>query len=118
MSEEIQKLALFQKQEIRRQLYNGEWWFVVNDVIAVLTDSTNPAQYLRNMRNRDTELAELMEVAPVDKGVVQIEHPLYLTFDTEGGPQKLRAPMTCGECDRIPMQQDVEVRLQAKHEDS
>ena len=118
MSEEIQKLALFQKQEIRRQLYNGEWWFVVNDVIAVLTDSTNPAQYLRNMRNRDAELAELMEVAPVDKGVVQIEHPLYLTFDTEGGPQKLRVPMTCRECDRIPMQQDVEVRLQAKHEDS
>ena len=25
----------------------------------------------------------------MDKGVVQIEHPLYLTFDTEGGPQKL-----------------------------
>ena len=67
---------MFQKQEIRRQLYNGEWWFVINDVIAVLTDSTNPAQYLRNMRNRDAELAELMEVAPVDKGVVQIEHPL------------------------------------------
>lgn len=86
MSEE-QRLALFQKKEIRRQLRAGEWWFVITDVIVALTDSTNPTQYLQNLRRRDEELAELFE--PVEKGGVQIEPPLALPFDTPGGKQKL-----------------------------
>lgn len=87
MSDDITKIAIFQKKEIRKQLRNGEWWFVVNDVIAVLTDSDNPAQYLRNLRNRDEELAALF--GATGKGVVQIEPPLALPFDTAGGKQKL-----------------------------
>jgi hypothetical protein len=86
MSDEL-KIALFQKREIRKQLHGGEWWFVINDVVAVLTDSADPAQYLRNIRNRDEELSKLFE--PVEKGVVQIEPPLALPFDTPGGKQKL-----------------------------
>ncbi|HSW77757.1 MAG TPA: hypothetical protein VLG36_03090 [Candidatus Chromulinivoraceae bacterium] len=78
MSEEL-KLAIFQKKEIRKQLHDGQWWFVINDVVAVLTDSADPAQYLRNMRNRDEESSKLFE--PVEKGVVQIEPPLALPFD-------------------------------------
>jgi prophage antirepressor-like protein len=74
MSEEL-KIAIFQKKEIRKQLHNGQWWFVINDVVAALTDSADPAQYLRNMRNRDEELSKLFE--PVGKGVVQIEPPLH-----------------------------------------
>ncbi len=27
------RIALFQKKEIRRTLHNGEWWFVITDVI-------------------------------------------------------------------------------------
>ena len=96
MSDELEKIAVFKKREIRRQLHGGQWWFVITDVIAVLTDSANPAQYLRNLRNRDDELASIMEVKPVDKGGVQFEPPLYLTFDTEGGPQKLLAWNTEG----------------------
>lgn len=87
MSDDIAKIAVFQQKEIRKQLHNDEWWFVINDVIAVLTDSENPAQYLRNLRNRDEELSELFE--SVEKGVVQIEPPLGLVFDTAGGKQKL-----------------------------
>lgn len=88
MSEEdLYKIAVFQRKEIRRQLHNGEWWFVISDVIAALTDSENPAQYLRNLRNRDEELSNLFD--PVEKGVVQIEPPLALPFDTAGGKQKL-----------------------------
>lgn len=94
MSDEIAKIAIFQKQEIRKQLHGGEWWFVINDVIAVLTDSDNPGQYLKNMRNRDEELASLFE--PVDKGGVQIEPPLALPFDTPGGKQSLLAWNTEG----------------------
>ncbi|OGL34343.1 phage antirepressor protein [Candidatus Saccharibacteria bacterium RIFCSPHIGHO2_12_FULL_42_8] len=87
MTEELKKIAVFQKKEIRKTFHNGEWWFVVSDIIEVLTDSDNPGQYLRNMRNRDEELSRLMD--PVKKGGGQIEHPLLLTFDTSGGPQKL-----------------------------
>jgi prophage antirepressor-like protein len=44
MSDDLHKIAIFQKKEIRKQLHGGEWWFVINDVIAVLTDSTDPAR--------------------------------------------------------------------------
>lgn len=87
MNEERGRIAIFQQKEIRKQLHDGEWWFVINDVIAALTDSENPAQYLRNIRNRDVDLSNLFE--PVEKGVVQIEPPLALAFDTLGGKQKL-----------------------------
>ncbi|MFZ1249727.1 MAG: Bro-N domain-containing protein [Candidatus Saccharimonadales bacterium] len=87
MSDEFAKIAIFQRKEIRKQLHNGEWWFVIVDVVAALTDSNNPTQYLRNIRNRDEELSNLFE--PVEKGVVQIEPPLALAFDTPGGKQKL-----------------------------
>ena len=50
--EALAKIAVFQRQEVRKQLHNGEWWFVINDVIAALTDSTDPARYLRNLRAR------------------------------------------------------------------
>ncbi|MEK7619464.1 MAG: Bro-N domain-containing protein [Patescibacteria group bacterium] len=86
MTEEIQKLVVFQKKEIRRQLHNGEWWFVITDVVAVLTDSTDPARYVRDLRHRDEELAVLMAV---DKGASQISTPLELPFETAGGKQKL-----------------------------
>jgi len=87
MSDDLHKIAIFQKKEIRKQLHGGEWWFVINDIIVALTDSANSAQYLRNLRNREKELSRLFE-AP-EKGVVQIEPPLALTFDTPGGKQKL-----------------------------
>lgn len=87
MNNEIKKLVVFQKKEIRRQLHNGEWWFVINDVVSVLTDSADPGRYLRNLRSRDEELAELF--VPVDKGASQIETPLELAFETPGGKQKM-----------------------------
>ena len=61
------KLAIFKGKEIRRTLHNDEWWFVIADVVAVLTDSVNPAGYIKDMRRRDNELA---------KGWGQIATPL------------------------------------------
>lgn len=86
--EALAKIAVFQRQEVRKQLHNGEWWFVINDVIAALTDSTDPARYLRNLRARDEDLAKLF-VEPVEKGASQFETPLSLFFGTPGGKQKL-----------------------------
>ena len=55
------KIALFQKREIRKTLHADEWWFVITDVIAALTDSANPSDYLKKMRARDAGLAEAIK---------------------------------------------------------
>jgi DNA-damage-inducible protein D len=72
------RIALFQRNEIRRTIHNNEWWFVVVDVVAALSDAADPADYLNKVRRRDPELA---------KGYGQIVHPLSIL--TAGGPQKL-----------------------------
>lgn len=84
------RIALFQKKEIRKTLHGGEWRFVVVDVVAALTDSANPAEYLKKMRLRDPSLAEAF------KGGVQLVPPLSLEFPTAGGPQKLQCWHTEG----------------------
>lgn len=78
------KIALFQEKEIRKTFYKGEWWFVVNDIIAALTDSSDPAQYFKRMKKRDAELAHL-----IAQGGVQIVPPLMLEVDTAGGKQRM-----------------------------
>lgn len=79
------RIALFQKKEIRKTLHAGEWWFVIVDVVAALTDSVNPTDYLNKVRRRDPELA---------KGYGQIVHPLLI--ETSGGAQKLNCANTEG----------------------
>ncbi|RJR20376.1 MAG: phage antirepressor protein [Nitrospiraceae bacterium] len=77
-------LAVFKGKKIRRTLYNNEWWFVINDVIESLTDSNDPAQYFKRLKERDVELAKL-----TDKGGVQFVPPLMLEVETTGGKQKM-----------------------------
>lgn len=52
------KIAIFRQKEIRRTIHNDEWWFVIVDVVAVLTDSLQPDGYLKDMRRRDPELSK------------------------------------------------------------
>jgi len=78
------KLAIFKGSEIRKTIYNNEWWFVINDVIQALTDSADPAQYFKKMKTRDHELKNLIE-----QGGVQFVPPLRLDMETAGGKQKL-----------------------------
>lgn len=79
------KLAIFKGKEIRRTLHNNVWWFVIVDVVAALTDSVNPAGYIKDMRRRDKELA---------KGWGKIATPL--SIQTSGGKQKLNCANTEG----------------------
>lgn len=79
------KIAIFKGKEIRKTIHNNEWWFVITDVIAVLTESTNPSGYLKDMRRRDEELS---------KGWGQIATPLGI--ETSGGKQKLNCANTEG----------------------
>ena len=77
------RIALFQRKEIRRTIHNNEWWFVIVDVVAALTDSTDPTQYLKRMRQRDPQLNDAF------KGGVQSVPPLALPFTTAGGQQNV-----------------------------
>ncbi len=36
------KIAVFRKKEIRKTIHNNQWWFVIRDVVAALTDSAQP----------------------------------------------------------------------------
>ena len=46
------KLAIFKKKEIRKIIYNDEWWFSVVDVCGALTDSANSGAYWRKLKQR------------------------------------------------------------------
>ncbi|MSR77717.1 MAG: phage antirepressor protein [Candidatus Omnitrophica bacterium] len=77
------KIAIFRNKEIRKTIHQNEWWFVIVDVIAVLTDSVQPDGYIKDMRRRDPELS---------KGWGQIATPLAI--QTVGGVQKLNCANT------------------------
>lgn len=73
-------IKVFEDRQVR-SLWDDEkeeWYFAIVDVIAVLTDSVNPTDYIKKMKARDPELA---------KGWGQIVTPLSLP--TSGGKQKL-----------------------------
>jgi prophage antirepressor-like protein len=50
------RIALFQRKEVRRTIHSNEWWFVITDVVAVLTDSVDASDYLKKIRKRDPSL--------------------------------------------------------------
>ncbi|MBR2892672.1 MAG: phage antirepressor protein [Clostridia bacterium] len=56
MNNEIQ---LFENQTIRTAWNEeiGEFYFSIEDVVAVLSESSDPKQYIKRMRSRDTELS-------------------------------------------------------------
>ncbi len=79
------KLVVFKDKKIRRTLHNNEWWFAIVDVVAALTNSVDPAGYIKDMRRRDKELA---------KGWGQIATPL--SIGTTGGKQRVNCANTEG----------------------
>lgn len=73
-------IKLFESKNIR-SIWNEteeKWYFVLEDVIAILTDSKDPKQYIKRMRMRDSELS---------KGWVQFVPTLKV--ETKGGLQKM-----------------------------
>ena len=49
-------LTIFEGKEIRKVWHNEEWWFSIIDIVAVLTDSADPKQYIKKMHQRDPVL--------------------------------------------------------------
>lgn len=54
----MNNLVLFEEQQVRRVWHDEAWWFVISDVVAVLTDSV---QYLKRIRQRDPQLNEVLK---------------------------------------------------------
>lgn len=79
------QIAIFKGKNVRKIVFNNEWWFVIVDVISALTDSVQPEGYLKDMRRRDPELS---------KGWGQIATPLLI--DTSGGKQRINCASTEG----------------------
>jgi len=76
----MSNIKLFESRQIRT-VWNEpdqKWYFVVADVVQVLTDTTNPTDYIKKMRKRDELLSQ---------GWGQLVPPLLV--DTPGGKQKL-----------------------------
>lgn len=76
----MSNIKLFENKQIR-SVWNEtdkKWYFVIEDVILILTDSKDPKQYIKRMRQRDAELA---------KGWVQFVPTLWV--ETSGGKQKM-----------------------------
>ena len=84
MSEE-NKMIIFDGGGIRNTRHNNEWWFVVVDVVAVLTDSKNPSNYIKNIRRRDESLSKIWD-----------EITMLLSIETEGGKQRMTCSNTEG----------------------
>ncbi len=56
MSEEKNKMVVFQEKEIRRVWHQEEWWFSVADVVEALSETKDARQYIKKMRSRDPAL--------------------------------------------------------------
>ena len=80
-------IKLFESKRVRSFWNEPEaaWYFVVEDVVAILTESNDPKQYIKRLRQRDEELA---------KGWVQFVPTLPV--DTPGGKQKMGCASTKG----------------------
>lgn len=76
----MSNIKLFESRQIRTVWNEAEqkWYFVVADVVQVLTDTPNPTDYIKKMRKRDELLSQ---------GWGQLVTPLLV--DTAGGKQKL-----------------------------
>lgn len=67
----MSNIKLFESKQIR-SVWNEtdeKWYFVVSDVVQVLTDTPDPNDYLKKVRKRDPELS---------KGWGQIVTPLSI----------------------------------------
>ena len=73
-------IKLFEDKQVRSTWSEVEekWYFVVEDVVAILTDSKDPKQYIKRLRQRDDELS---------KGWVQFVPTLFV--ETLGGKQRM-----------------------------
>ncbi len=82
---ENQSITPFEDKTIRKIWHEEQWFLVVNDVIQVLTDTSDVKSYWKNLTRKDEALRE---------GRGKIYTPL--SVGTEGGKQKMNCANTEG----------------------
>lgn len=50
--EELTKIAIFRKREVRKIIHKNEWWFSVIDVIEALTGTDRPRKYWSDLKKK------------------------------------------------------------------
>ena len=74
------KIAIFKGNQIRKTIDQGEWYFSIIDVVAVLTESPNPRRFWSNLKIQLSEnegfqlyskTVQLKLLAPDGKGFHQ-----------------------------------------------
>jgi prophage antirepressor-like protein len=60
--ENNKSLAVFENKQVRRHYDESTetWYFSIVDIVAALTDSTNPTDYLKKLRKRDVALGSYL----------------------------------------------------------
>ena len=51
-NQDLTKIVLFEQKEIRKILFQNEWYFSVVDICKVLTESLDPSSYWRKLKQR------------------------------------------------------------------
>lgn len=49
---ENKEMVLFENSKIRRQMYNGEWYYSIIDIISILTASNRPKKYWSDLKKK------------------------------------------------------------------
>lgn len=74
--DEHKALVVFEGKNIRRTWFNEEWWFAAIDIVAALTDSSDPSGYLKDIRRRDEGFAQgwgqIATILPFNTGGVEL----------------------------------------------
>ena len=74
------KIVLFEGKEVRKIIYNKEWWFSVVDVARILTESADAGAYWRKLKQR--LIAEGSEVVTFCHGL-KLEAPDGKKYETD-----------------------------------
>ena len=53
------RLIVFQDRKIRRLWHEGQWFYSVVDIVAVLSESDNPTTYWRVLKHREPQLVTI-----------------------------------------------------------
>jgi prophage antirepressor-like protein len=90
ISEGTIETITYRKKQIRKQFYNGEWWFVVVDIISIVSTSKKPKEHFKSLRRRNEALGEIFHNGQKAKGeLTRISPSERLTFVTKGGRQPI-----------------------------
>lgn len=80
------KIALFEESKIRKVYKNNEWYYSINDVITLLTDTKNPYEYLKKIKQKDKELERIWHQICIHLNMVSTDGKIrkVMTSNTKG----------------------------------